>query len=363
MTGVASTLLTCLLVLTNSATGETAIAEFQPILNVRFPQTPQPFGGTMEWKSAPQLGATSAVKVSLTAYAQLTEAQVFRLVKRDVYDMLITPDSVVWDAPIDSGAQNSFEFTFTPTLVGTHVLGLARKRSAGWAQLAALALAIDEDGNTMCAGTERSCALTVVPPHPRRNTESVRLCFAQAEPGQVQQEKRHFIGDFVFRFAPSITDTVFVDFRLDCQKSLYSRVYFVLEHSTNIKTSPLPESWGDRAGPSEPYRFYDGRFTFNIIRPGLTYINFKVIGRNPAVRGAEWITTEFPAYLVFGQQGELLFIGNFDPFTRFRSKSDPMLASVSELLDAGNRNFRTKFVVSQPDYRGGSDTTNASEEH
>lgn len=351
-----------------AATGKPA--QITPFLTTRVNQREQPLGGEMRFLSTPTLMRSCSLKVSLVCHRPISEPMLFRIVKGEVYSMPISPDSIVWEGPIDSGTAKTLYFSFTPVQVGSHRFVLERKLDKSWSQLGSLFLAIDEDGKTICTGSVGDCKTTLVPPHDRRVERPIRIKFPinELEPRRLQD--RHFSSEFRFTPGTKMRDSVFVDFDLECHVSLYEKVQFLVEHSTNIAVSKLPVSWGDNAGPAPDYRFYNGRFAFVPLRAGLTSLTFRVLGKHPSARGGDRLNTDFIMYLVIGTSGEILFAGSFNPYTRFKDPSDPMLGSLQSLLAITDRDFRTRNVFSQPDYRGqeidardGIDSTSADSTH
>lgn len=323
-----------------------------PTLTARVNQKPQPIGGEMKFRAVPELSKVCTLRVDLVNHIQTKETMVFRIMKGAIYTMPITPDSVVWDAPIDSGAVKSFNFVFTPTLVGSHKLVLEKKNEKSWMTVGAIQFAINEDGKTICAGPADACKSTLVPPHCRQNAVPITVEFP-INPGESKRlQDRHFSSSFRFTPGAGFKDSVFVDFDLECQVSLYSQVQFVVEHSTNVSVSRLPESWGDRAGPAEGYRHLSGRFAFVPLKAGLSQITFQVLGKHPLAKGGGRINTDFMMYVVIGNAGELLFAGDFDPYTRYKDSDDPMIGSLKSILGVEKGDFRTRFAISQPDFRG-----------
>ncbi|MGB5106338.1 MAG: hypothetical protein WBP29_01190 [Candidatus Zixiibacteriota bacterium] len=327
-------------------------AKIDPTLSLRLSVSEQPFGGEMKFLSTPALGQACTVRVVLTSHRQISQSTAFRMMKAEVYNMTLSPDTVVWEAPIDSGATKTFEFEFTPTLVGSHRLSIARKSDKTWLQLATLQININEDGKTICAGPTDLCKDALIPPHPSRADVPMLVEFPINELEPRRTQDRHFSSKFKFTAAKAMKDSAFVDFELECHVGLYTQVQFQVETSTNISLSKLPESWGDKAGPAPGYRLYNGRIGFVPQRAGLTLFDFKVIGKRPSTRGNERTVTDFPIHLVIGENGEILFAGNFDPYTRFKEATDPMLGTLRQLLEIGNRDYRTRIALSMPDFRG-----------
>lgn len=323
-----------------------------PTFSARIGQRPQPLGGEMRFLSSPTLMKTCSLKVVLVHHLASAEPVVLRIAKGDIYTMPITPDSVVWEAPIDSGASKTFLFVFTPTYVGSHRLSLEKKGEKSWAALGSIYFAISEDGKTICFGPPDECRSTLVPPHSRLDVVPIEVAFPINPLETRRFQDRHFSS--LFRFTPGtgFKDSVFVDFELECRATLYSQVQFQVEHSTNVSVSKLPESWGDKAGPTPDYRYYRGRFAIVPLKAGLSQFTFSVLGKHPMAKGGGRLSTDFAMYLVIGTEGQLLFAGAFNPFTRYKDAADPMIGSLKSILAITDRDFRTRFALSQPDYRG-----------
>jgi hypothetical protein len=323
-----------------------------PVLHPGLTQKLQPFTGAAAFKSPLELNKPCTLQVTLTSLVSLDSAQSFRLARLHPYSFEVSPETLVWEAPIDSGDSFSSVYTFTPTEVGTYQFTLGRRLGTGWQSLGKLAMGIDEDGDFLYAGAESDYHLTLVPPHPRREKDSVVLVFPLNAETSDPRFERHFTAKFTMHPAPALKETTFVDFTIECHYDLYREVQFILQHSTNLKPSDLPESWGDRAGLAKGYRFYHGSFSFVPLTWGISYLDFQVVGIRPMVKNVDRLTTEFPIYFVLSEDGDLKYIGYDDPWERYTNPDDPMLGSLKGLLEINRRDFRIRNVRSLPDYMG-----------
>ncbi|MCK4856617.1 MAG: hypothetical protein KAT58_01480 [candidate division Zixibacteria bacterium] len=325
-------------------------AQLKPLVDPAYNQKLQPFAGEVRFVGSPGYARVCSVMVNLTCRVPLDSVEHFQLAREKPYMIDVEPDSCRWEAPIDSGSNFSAIFTFTPNEVGTYTLILKRKNGASWQALAAVVLAIDEDGNTLYAGSALSHRQTTVPPHPKRDADSLILHFPlKAETGDARYD-RHFTARFKFSPPPAVNETTYVEFHLQCQIDLYRRVQFILDYSTMLVPSDLPESWGDWVASKEEYRDYNGSFSFVPRMAGLGILTFKVVGRRPLMRHTERSTTDFPMYYLIGENGEFQFIGTFNPWERFGRADNPMLGTLNTLLDLKREKFAFKQVFSKPDY-------------
>ncbi len=349
---VAAVILLVAMTAVQANAGSTKPATITPSVYGRIGQRPQPLGGEMRFLNDPLLTKACSLRVVLVNHRASAEPIVFRIAKGDIYTMPITPDSVVWTAPIDSGASKTFQFTFTPTLVGSHRLALETRKDKSWSAIGTLQFAINEDGRTICSGPAEDCQSTLVPPHGRQGEVPIVVAFPINARETRRFQDRHF--GSIFRFTPGsgFKDSVVVDFELECHVGLYSQVQFQVEYSSNIAVSKLPESWGDKAGPAPDYRHFRGRFAFVPLKAGLSQFTFSVLGKHPLAKASGRLNTDFAMHLVIGNEGELLFAGSFDPYTRYKDPADPMIGSLKSILAITDRDFRTRLALSQPDYRG-----------
>lgn len=324
------------------------VPNLRPYMN----QVVQPFDGEMAFARSPKYAQVCSVTVNVTGMRKIDADEVFRIQKQDAYGFDITPDTSIWRAPIDSGATMKMIFTFRPEQVGTYHLSFGRRLKRNWIVLASLMLAIDEDGKTIYAGEANDYRLNLVPPHAKRNADSLIVRFPLKKATFDYELDRHFTATFKFTPPPKLNETTFVDFELECWLNLYSKVQFVLDYANTMRVSELPASWGDSAGPNENYRFYRGRFAIVPQKAGIGYFDFKVIGKRPLMKQSERVTTDFPVYYVIGKDNSLLFIGSFDPWVWYKDKTDALLGSAAALVDVKEREFRLKPLLSQPDYIG-----------
>jgi hypothetical protein len=312
----------------------------------------QPFAGTAKFVGKPRFGKPCFVIVKVTCLKTMLTSEHIRLEAADAYGFVITPDSVVWDAPIDSGTTLSAQFVFQPEEVGTYQLNITRRLNSLWQPLTALSLAISEDGKTRYAGSTANCRLNSIPPHPQRNSQPLTVRFPLRGFVFDPLFDRHFTGEFRFSQPPAVNETVYVDFSLECQVEKYSKVQFILDHSANLKLSDLPRSWGDEIHLTDSSRFYSGRFWFIPRESGIGVLSLRIVGKKASTSQFDRFTTELPIYFVTGDDGKLLLIGSFEPWTRYKKKNDRMLGGLKRLIDVKNRDYRLMPVLSKPDYQG-----------
>lgn len=323
-----------------------------PVLHPGLTQKLQPFAGEATFENPLELNKPCALRVTLTSLVSLDSTQSIHLARLHPYSFEVSPETLSWQAPIDSGDTFSSVFTFIPTEVGTYQFVLGRRLGSAWQSIGKLAMGIDEDGDVLYAGAESGYHLTLVPPHPRREKDSVILVFPLNAETSDPRFERHFTATFKMYPAPALKETTFVDFTIQCRYDLYRQVQFILQHSANLKPSDLPKSWGDRAGLAEGYRFYHGSFSFVPLIWGISYLDFQIVGIRPMVKNVNRLTTEFPIYFVLGEDGGLKYIGYDDPWQRFTDPDDPMLGSLKGLVEINRRDFRLRSVRSLPDYMG-----------
>lgn len=312
----------------------------------------QPYTGTAQFVGKPGLAKPCNVMVNVTCIQTVPGPERIRLEAIDACGLVISPDSVIWDSPVDSGETRSAQFVFQPEEVGRYQLNVLRRLDSAWQLLTTLSLAISEDGKTKYAGSNTECHLNSIPPHPRRDANPLTVRFPLRGPTFDPMIDRHFTGEFRFSQPPAVDDTVYVDFALECQVPQYSKVQFVLDYSTSLRLWGFPRSWGDVINLSDSSRFYSGGFWFVPIRSGIGVLNLSIVGKRVSTDQFDRATTELPVYFVTGDDGQLLFIGSFEPWTRYKSKSDPMLGGLSRLLDVKNRDYVLRHVLSKPDYQG-----------
>ena len=312
----------------------------------------QPFAGTAQFVDNPGFARPCSVTVNLTCLQTVPASERIRLEATDAYGFVISPDSVVWNAPIDSGTTLSAQFVFQPQEVGTYHLSITRRLKSRWQPLTGLILAISEDGKTIYAGSSADCRLNSIPPHPQRNSRPLTVRFPLRGAIFDPVLDRHFTGEFLFSQPPAVNDTIYVDFALECQIQQYSKVQFILDYSTNLKPSGLPSSWGDEIHLTDSSRFYRGRFWFLPLKSGIGALNLRIVGKRESANRSDRATSELPIYFVTGDDGKLLLIGSFEPWTCYKDKNDLMLGGLTSLMDVKNRDYDLKQILSKPDYQG-----------
>jgi hypothetical protein len=330
--------------------------EFEPAFARYRYQNSQPFSGIIEFKQAPAFGTPATVQLELTAHASLDTVQVFRFVTLGLHPAEFTPVELTWDSPIDSGATKSFEVGFTPAWVGGYEILLSRYIARTWQELGRIMLTLDEDGNVICYGPLSKCGAAVVPLHPHRSADDLTIAFPQIPERKGQPANRDFSASFEFLSPPRKGDATLVEVKLECQRNLYREVQFVAEHSTNIKIDRMPESWGNSVGVNPDYRHFTDTLSFTLLRDGLTYLAFQVVGKHPHAKRGNHLTTSFTLYFVTSEQEGMLFLGDFDPIKRFGTADKSFLGSLTHLPEAGSSNYRTKHTLSKPDFRAEADS-------
>ncbi len=327
-------------------------AKVNPELLIHPTSVLPPFAGTAQFVGKPGFARPCSVTVNVACVKKVPASERIRLEATDAYGFVISPDSTVWNAPIDSGTTLSAQFVFQPQEVGTYQLVITRRLKSQWQPLTALILAISEDGKTTYAGSSADYRLNSIPPHPQRNSRPLTVRFPLRGTTFDPMLDRHFTGEFRFSQPPTVNDTVYVDFALECQIQQYSKVQFIIDYSTNLTLSKPPRSWGDEIHLTDSSRFYSGCFWFLPLKSGIGVLNLRVVGKRISTSQFDRATTELPIYFVTGDDGKLLFIGGFDPWTRYKDKSDQMLGGLTRLIDVKNRDYRLRSVLSKPDYQG-----------
>ncbi len=312
----------------------------------------QPFSGEVRFIGEPGYDSPCSVTVNLTCNKRVTDTLSFRLETVDAYGLGISPDSAVWKTPIDSGATFKASFAFRPDQVGTYRLTFSRRLKSSWLPLASLVLALDEDGKAVYAGAGANYRLTDVPPHPQVNDQPLTLRYPLRGKQYDPLIDRHFTCELKFSRKPAVNETTFVDLALECRADKYTKVQFILDYSLNLRPSELPRSWGSSIQLTDSTRFYTGRFSIVPNRAGIGALNLRVVGVKSTNEKSARFTTEFPVFFVMGDDSKLLFVGTFEPWTRYKSKTDVMLGGMAPLLDVKNRDYDFKQVVSKPDYQG-----------
>jgi len=318
----------------------------------------QPFAGSMQFKGKPEFGKPASIHIELNALADLDTVQVFELVTMGLRSPVFDPGEIRWEAPIDSGATKSFDIKFTPEYVGGYELLFSRylPASRDWQSLGRLMLAYDEDANLVCYGTSANCGAAVVPLHPIRTADKLSVEFPQIEERKGQPTNRDFSASFDFLKPPVVGDTCRVVINLECQRNLYQEVQYVAEHSTNLRIIQMPESWGNDVGVNPEYRFFSDTLSFVLVKDGLSYLNFQIVGKHPHAKRGNHLTTDFPIYFLTSAEEGLLYLGDFDPIKRFSTVNSTLLGSLTQLPTAGTNNYRIKYSLSKPDYRAAADS-------
>jgi hypothetical protein len=337
------------------------VVMIEPLLEPGFNEILQPFSGSAVFNADAGYHRPCSLRIELRCEAPLDSTQTLRLARLQPYLFEVLPESLSWEGSLDSGEAFSGEFVFTPKQVGSYELALARRYGEAWQTIARLVLAIDEDGRTIFAGDRKLNRYTIVPPHPHRKQDTLTLVFPLWGNTRDRRFERHFTGEFKFHPAPAPKETTFVFFDLECHYSLYREVQFLLGYTQNLIISELPPSWGNRAGPREGYRHYRGSFWFVPYKAGAGHLKFVVVGSHPLLRYTDRPTTEFPMYFVFEEDGTLDFIGTFNPWERYQDPADPMLGSVTGLVEQERPIHRLKYITSEPDYTVTTDSTEQEE--
>lgn len=343
-------ILVIFVVMAATALAQEHSATITPLLNPSLFDKRQPFAGQVYFRQAGGYQQTATVVVDLTCLAAEADTQYFYLEKLDPYLMEISPAELVWPGPIDSGATLADTFSFTPQEVGRFGLVFSRKFGDWHQSLARLSLALNEDGEALYAGAADSCHFTGVKAHPKRDADTLVLSFKPRTLPDRSRPTQDFSALFKIAPAPGPGVTSTVNLQLECHEPYYKDVQFVMEHTTTLQPSALPESWGQDAGPNPNHRYFDGSFTIRCLAPGMGIFAFKVIGSQPAIKFGDSRATEFMVYYVVGYDGALKYIGTENPWERYSDRADPMLGSVTDLLDKKYDRHQFRTVRSLPDF-------------
>ena len=120
------------LLLSSASVSADQPALFKPELEIHPNSVLQPFGGEVRFVGTPGFVRPCSVSVKVTCFKRIENAERFRLETADAYGFVVSPDSVVWNAPIDSGASIKMTFGFQPQEVGTYQFIFSRRlKSSG----------------------------------------------------------------------------------------------------------------------------------------------------------------------------------------------------------------------------------------
>lgn len=320
-------------------------------------QNSQPFSGSLDFSGTPQFGKPTHITIVLTAQMDLDTTQTLMLVTLGLRNAEFSPAELIWEPPIDSGATRSFDVVFTPEWVGGYEILLSRYIDRTWQNMGRLILSLDEDGKVNCFGSLADCGSPAVPLHPYRKASNLSLAFPQIPERKSQPGNRDFAASFRFLTPPKKGDTTLVEVNLEIFRGLYSEVQFVAEHSTSIKITEMPQSWGNSVGLNPRYRHFTDTLSFVLLKDGLAYLNFQVVGKHPYAQHGDRITTSFPLYFVTTAEDGLIFLGDFNPIERFATMDKSVLGSLTQLLTAGSSDYRIKYTLSEPDFRSAEDSS------
>jgi len=85
-------------------------------------------------------------------------------------------------------------------------------------------------------------------------------------------------------------------------------------------------------------------------KAGFGVLNLRVVGKRSNASFAGRAITELPIYFAVDNDGKFLMMSSFEPWTRYKSATDPMLGGLASLIDVPNREYKLKQVLSKPDY-------------
>ena len=139
--------------------------------------------------------------------------------------------------------------------------------------------------------------------------------------------------------------------RIACSMAAMSseieEIQYEIVRATNLKIDKIPSS--QDVNPGEGMRF---ETSFNITpqAEGRSFLSFEVIGHPAGSKAGIVISSKMGYHLIFGEDGDLLYIGKFDPFAAGFRPGNPAYARIDGIMDFDSMLYGLKTERSLPDF-------------
>ena len=125
------------------------------------------------------------------------------------------------------------------------------------------------------------------------------------------------------------------------------QIQYEIISATNLKIDTIPASQGDNPGEDQKFAV---SFGITPLAEGRSFLSFEVIGHPADVAPGRVVRSKMGYHLIFGKDGNLLYIGEVDPFAVGFEPGNPAYKRIEAIMDFDSMLYGLKAERSLPDY-------------
>lgn len=262
------------------------------------------------------------------------------------------PDSLlVWEAPLDTGAVRTIEVPYFVRGVGQFDIALTETtRPVEYLQFRIVGQ-IAEDGNLVFLGKYPPPETNPFDMHVYTFGDSLSLYLLgkkQTERIRGESWLEPFEIDMHITPVPRVNQTSEVHATIKAVTGEIDEIQYEITRATNLRIDSISESQGDNPGEGQQFTC---SFLVTPQKTGKSFLAFRVFGRAEDKRYNPYVGSEIGYHLVFDEDGQLLYMGETDPYATGYTGGMQGYSRTDKLLDYSATGYATRVERSKPDFR------------
>ncbi|MBD3382938.1 MAG: hypothetical protein GF404_12170 [candidate division Zixibacteria bacterium] len=262
------------------------------------------------------------------------------------------PDSLlVWEAPLDSGAVRTIEIPYFVRGVGQFDIALTETtRPVEYLQFRIVGQ-ITEDGTLAFLGKYPPVQINPLGMHIHTYGDSLSLYLAgKKQTERIRGESWLEPFEIDMRIIPvlKVGQTSRVYATMKAVTGEIEEIQYEITRASNLKIDSISISQGDNPGEGEQFTC---SFLVTPRKAGRSYLAFRVFGRAEDKRHNPYVGSEIDYHLVFDDDGQLLYMGEKDPFAIGYAGGMEGYTRTDKLVEYSETGYATRVERSKPDFR------------
>ena len=213
-----------------------------------------------------------------------------------------------------------------------------------------ISIVIDENGKLQYLGKNPPSLATPLGAHPYLFAKDIndhlvgRIVRSDREPDVLMEPF-----DIEVQIDPKfkVKDSSQVRLNMTAMSATLEEIQYEIVLAHNLKIDSIPPSQGTNPGPDSSFT---AAFTIIPQGPGRSFLSFEVFGRMETPRGFQQIGSKVSYEMVFGNDGELLYLGKIDPFKAGFEAGNPVYAPIDGIMEFKDGGYGLRVERSEPDF-------------
>jgi hypothetical protein len=258
------------------------------------------------------------------------------------------PDTaLIWMMPINEGDSLTATIPYFIGGVGEFNLILSERGLLKDFLKFHLTFVIDEDGGLSWLGKFPPPYPNPLKAHPHAFGAKMETSLA----GKKMPRGKGLLEAFDIEMSIELTPKVGQKSKVSCSIAAMStdidQIQYEIIRATNLKIDAIPASQGDNPGEEQKFTV---SFGITPLVEGRSFLSFEVIGHPADVAPGRVVRSKMGYHLIFGRDGNLLYIGEVDPFAVGFEPGNPAYSRIEAIMDFDSTLYGLKAERSLPDY-------------